>query len=47
MSLGNPPAFSVILPPDLAQVVAAWPRLPEAVKKGMLAMVKVTLGDDR
>ncbi len=26
--------------PDLAAVVSAWPRLPEAVKAGILAMVK-------
>jgi hypothetical protein len=26
--------------PDLAAVVAAWPELPEAVKAGILAMVK-------
>jgi hypothetical protein len=26
--------------PDLAAVVAAWPRLPEAMKAGILAMVK-------
>ena len=27
------------LPPDLAQLVAAWQHLPEAVKVGILAMV--------
>ena len=26
--------------PDLAAVVAAWPELPEAIKAGILAMVK-------
>ncbi len=26
--------------PDLAAVVAAWPDLPEAIKAGILAMVK-------
>jgi len=26
--------------PDLAAVVAAWPELPEALKAGMVAMVK-------
>jgi hypothetical protein len=26
--------------PDLAAVVDAWPDLPEAIKAGMLAMVK-------
>jgi hypothetical protein len=28
------------LPPDLAAVVKAWPRLPEALKAGIVAMVK-------
>ena len=30
------------LPPDLARVVAAWPRLPDAIKAGVLAMVPAT-----
>jgi hypothetical protein len=30
------------LPPDLARVVAAWPRLPDAIKAGVLAMVQAT-----
>ena len=29
--------------PDLAKVVRAWPELPEAVRVGILAMVKVLL----
>ncbi len=29
--------------PDLAKVVRAWPELPEAVRVGILAMVKVSL----
>jgi hypothetical protein len=29
------------LPEDLATVVAAWERLPEAVKAGIVAMVNV------
>jgi hypothetical protein len=28
------------LPPDLAAVVAAWPTLPEAIRAGILAMVR-------
>lgn len=30
------------LPPDLAVVVAAWPSLPEAIKAGIMAMVRST-----
>jgi hypothetical protein len=28
------------LPSDLAAIVVAWPELPEAIKAGILAMVK-------
>ncbi len=41
------PSFAHHLPtdtcktdPDLAAVVASWPELPEALKAGILAMVK-------
>jgi hypothetical protein len=30
--------------PDLATVVDAWPKLPEALKAGILAMVKAASG---
>ncbi len=30
--------------PDLANVVAAWPDLPEAIKAGIVAMVKAVGG---
>jgi hypothetical protein len=30
--------------PDLAAVAEAWPELPEAIKAGILAMVKAALG---
>ncbi len=30
--------------PDLATVVDAWPNLPEALKAGIVAMVKATSG---
>jgi hypothetical protein len=30
--------------PDLAAVIDAWDRLPEAVKAGIVAMVKAALG---
>jgi hypothetical protein len=32
--------------PDLAAVVAAWPELPEAIKAGILAMVKAAAGSE-
>jgi hypothetical protein len=32
------------LPPDLALVVSAWVQLPEAVRAGILAMVKASGG---
>jgi hypothetical protein len=32
--------------PDLAVVVAAWPELPEAIKAGILAMVKAAAGSE-
>jgi hypothetical protein len=31
------------LPPDLAAVVAAWPELPEALRAGIVAMVRAAL----
>ena len=33
-------AFAPEICPDLAAVVAAWPGLPEALKAGIVAMVK-------
>jgi hypothetical protein len=30
--------------PDLAAVIAAWDRLPAALKDGILAMIKAALG---
>jgi len=32
------------MPPDLAEVVTARPHLPEAVKAGILAMVRASAG---
>ncbi|MGO9112708.1 MAG: hypothetical protein ACLP9L_26035 [Thermoguttaceae bacterium] len=39
MSLPQPYGASEF-PPDLAAVVDAWPHLPEAIKAGIVAMVK-------
>jgi hypothetical protein len=33
--------------PDLADVVAAWDRLPEAVRAGIVAMVQAARGEGR
>jgi hypothetical protein len=32
--------------PDLAEVVAAWPNLPEAIRAGILAMIRSASGKD-
>jgi hypothetical protein len=32
----------VVADPDLAAVVDAWPELPEAIKAGIVAMVKAS-----
>jgi hypothetical protein len=37
----TPPISAPLADPDLAAVVDAWPALPEAIKAGILAMVKV------
>ena len=31
--------------PDLAAIVTAWPKLPEAIKSGIVAMVKAASGN--
>ncbi len=43
------PYGSPNLPPRLAEIVAAWPELPEAIRAGILAMVKdaVAKGGER
>ena len=38
--LGLPLAYGPETDPDLAALVDAWPSLPDAVKAGILAMVK-------
>jgi hypothetical protein len=35
--------IGVSLPPDLAAVVAAWPALSEALRAGIMAMVKASI----
>ena len=35
---------SVPIDPDLAAVVEAWPKLPEAIKAGILAMIRAAGG---
>ncbi|QJW97275.1 hypothetical protein FTUN_4845 [Frigoriglobus tundricola] len=32
------------IPPELAALIDAWPRLPLAIKSGILALVAVTRG---
>jgi hypothetical protein len=33
-------------PPELAEVVSAWPTLPEAIRAGILAMVRAASGTE-
>lgn len=45
------PADSPAVPPDahgteLARIIAAWPKLPESVRAGILAMVRAVVGSD-
>jgi hypothetical protein len=32
----------ILIDPELAVVISAWPKLPQAIKAGVLALVKVT-----
>jgi len=36
----NLPTAAYSFPPDLAAVVSAWPELPDAIRAGILAMVR-------
>ena len=38
---GSYSASSVMLLPDLLEITATWPNLPDSVKAGILAMVRV------
>ena len=38
-----PLPYNTAFPPDLAAVIEAWDRLPEALKAGIVAMVKAAL----
>jgi hypothetical protein len=40
----QPVPYNGPLPPDLAAVIEAWDRLPEAIKAGILAMVRTASG---
>jgi hypothetical protein len=31
-------------PPDLAEIIDAWPALPEPIRAGILAMIRTTFG---
>jgi hypothetical protein len=33
-----------VLPPDLAELVAAWPTLPDPIRAGILAMIRAAVG---
>ena len=39
------PHFNSNLPPELAEVVDAWPELPEAIRAGIVAMVRAASGN--
>jgi hypothetical protein len=41
------PTDTCQIDPDLGDVVAAWPALPEAIKTGILAMVKAAVASDQ
>jgi hypothetical protein len=43
----TPPAGGEPGQGDLAQVIAAWPDLPEPIKAGILAMIKASAGPSR
>jgi hypothetical protein len=38
----QPVPYKSPLPPDLAAVIEAWDRLPEAIRAGIVAMVKAS-----
>ena len=38
----NPARANTEFPQDLAEIIAAWNTLPEAVRAGVLAMVRAT-----
>ena len=41
---GAPIAFGAIADPTLAEVVQAWPTLPEPIKAGALALIRAADG---
>jgi len=38
---GDPPE----IPPELRRIIAAWPNLPEAVRRGIAAMIEAAMSD--
>jgi len=38
-SITEPPHHLADLPDDLAELIAAWPALPDAIRTGILAMI--------
>jgi hypothetical protein len=40
------PTDTCQIDPDLGEVVAAWPQLPEAIKPGIRAMVRTSVKGD-
>jgi hypothetical protein len=42
----NPSPSQSTFPPDLSEIIAAWPGLPQAIKAGIVAMVKAAGRED-
>jgi len=44
--LSLPLPYKPWVPPDLTAIVDTWPELPEAIRAGILAMVKAASGKE-